>query len=112
MARDAHLAHDIKERLPIIPHENVADVDCCGCLIVKIKGGQADIVCNECAATIRTVPVGEVDGVMAALAETETAWSARCTHCGAVNAFPGASAVIAFVCRECGNGVEVNGPVQ
>jgi len=50
--------------LPIIPHEDIADVDCCGCLIVRVRGGEADILCNECAAVIRRVPVGDVEAAM------------------------------------------------
>jgi hypothetical protein len=43
--------------------EDIADVDCCGCLIVRVPGGEADILCNECAVVIRTVPVGDVEAL-------------------------------------------------
>ena len=43
--------------LPIIPHEHVADIDCCGCLMVSLREGKADIHCNECGEVLRTVPV-------------------------------------------------------
>ena len=99
-------------RLPIVPHVDVADVDCCGCLIVEINGDNAAIMCNECGATIRTVPVGDVERVMASLAATATVCSARCTHCGAVNVFRGMSTVDVFICSECGEGVEVVTPMQ
>jgi hypothetical protein len=59
MDRDAHPTCDINDRLPIIPHETLG-ADCCGCLYVRVDGDQADIVCNECAAVIRTVPAGDV----------------------------------------------------
>ena len=52
------------DHLPIIPHEHVAEVKCCGCLMVRLREGQADILCNECGDVIRTVPVGEVDSTM------------------------------------------------
>ena len=49
------------DNLPIIPHEHVADVDCCGCLMVSILEGRAAILRNECGAVIRTVPVAGVE---------------------------------------------------
>jgi NAD(P)-dependent dehydrogenase (short-subunit alcohol dehydrogenase family) len=27
--------------------EDIADVDCCGCLIVRVRGGEADILCKS-----------------------------------------------------------------
>src|ERR1051325_6658099 len=80
------------DHLPIIPHENVAAVDCCGCLIVRTREDTADLVCNECGGVIRTVPIRDVEAVMLELAQTDTVCSARCTHCGALNIFPGMSA--------------------
>ena len=106
MDRDAHLTGDINDRFPMIPHETLG-ADCCGCLYVRRDGDQADIVCNECSAVIRTLPAADVEAAMLALAETDTICSARCTHCGAVNTFPGFSAIEAFTCSECGEGVVV-----
>jgi hypothetical protein len=37
--------------------------------------------------------------------------SAVCPHCGALNTFPGFEAIFAFICRECGEGVNVEPPV-
>ena len=37
---------------------------CYGCLIVEVRGDQAANLCNECAAVIRTIPVGDIDAVM------------------------------------------------
>src|SRR5437868_1624466 len=80
------------DSVPIIPHGNVADVDCCGCLTVHTRGDQADIVCDECGAVIRTVAVGDVEAAILELAQTDTVCSAQCPHCGALNIFPGMSA--------------------
>jgi hypothetical protein len=97
---------------PIIPHEDVAKgVDCCGCLVVRANGDQAEIVCNECSALIRTVPVDEVEAVMALMASSEIC-SARCPCCGALNTFPGFSMIEAYVCTECGEGVTIDTPVH
>jgi len=97
--------------IPIVPHESLG-ADCCGCLIVRVRGDEADILCNECDAVIRTVPVVEVESVMLEMVKTDTICSAACTHCGALNTFPLFSAIQAFICRECGEGVDVVSPTQ
>jgi hypothetical protein len=94
--------------LLIVAHESVADVDCCGCLIVRTREGQADFVCNECGSVIRTVAVADIDATMLELAQTDTVCSARCPHCDALNFFPGMSAITAFICRDCAEGVVVS----
>jgi hypothetical protein len=111
MRREDHLLGDINERLPIIPHENLG-ANCCGCLYVRVEGKRADIVCNECAAVIRTVSVGDVERVVKELAQTDTICRARCTHCGTLNSFPGFAVVDVFVCPECGEGNAVANRVQ
>jgi len=111
MAGDEQLIDDINKGLPIIPHESLG-ADCCGCLIALINGDQADIVCNECGAAIRTVRVGDLHAAMSEMAQTDVMSSARCTHCGALNTFPGMSSVEAFICCECGEGVALVIPVQ
>ena len=101
------------EDLPIIPHENVVDLDCCGCLVVKMHDQTADIVCNECGALIETIPALEVKRALARLAQTDIVATARCPYCGAVNSFLGMEAIEAFVCRECVEGVDnTSGPVH
>jgi hypothetical protein len=74
-------------------------------LIVQVRGDQAEITCNECGAVVRTVPVEQAPAVMVRLAASGEICSARCTHCVALNTFPGFSAIDAFICSECGEGV-------
>jgi hypothetical protein len=100
---------------PIIPHEAVADVDCGGCLYVRERGQEADIVCNEWGAVLRTVLAEDGAAVMNAMmveVASDAMCSARCPHCGSLNTFPGSAAMEAFVCSECGKGVTVSLPVQ
>jgi hypothetical protein len=80
--------------------------------MVQVREGQADILCNECGAVVRTVSVSEVEITLRNLAQTDTIGSARCTHCGAPNTFPGFSVIEAFICSECGEGVDVELPTQ
>jgi hypothetical protein len=83
-----------------------------GCLMVHIREGQADILCNECSAVVRTVSVSELEATMLDLVQTDTICSARCTHCGALHTFPGFSVIEVFICSECGEAVDVELPTQ
>jgi hypothetical protein len=85
-----------------IPHADFGKPDCCGCLVGIIRGEEAEIVCNECAAVIRTVPAAELQQTLTEMELTLDCSSALCPHCGAANLFPGFSRMIAFTCRECG----------
>jgi hypothetical protein len=99
------MAIDPTTGYPVVPHEFVADVNCCGCLIVEPEGNLARIICNECGALIRTVPAAEVPAVLEQmLMSTGQGCSARCQHCDALNTFPGFSSIEAFICSECGEG--------
>jgi hypothetical protein len=106
-----HPTGDINDRLPIVPHQMLG-VDCCGCLYVRVDGELADIVCNECAAVIRSVPLADVERVVLEFDETDAVCSAVCTHCGELNTFSGWSTIEAFVCSACGQGVHVSNPAQ
>ena len=79
--------------------------------MVRVREGEADIPCNECGAVVCTVAAGDVEAAMLEMAQTDTICNARCMHCGALNTFPRFSAIEAFICSECGEGVVVNAPV-
>jgi len=100
------------DHLPIVPHKPADGSDCCGCLMVQVRGEAATILCNECSAVIEMVPVGEVEATMLKLSETDVFCSAQCSHCGAHRIFPGMSAILMFICSECGGVSEVERPVQ
>ena len=95
----------------IVPHEVATGADCEGCLIVQERGDLADIVCNECGKVIDTVPLERAGATLMELACREIC-SARCPHCGALNTFPGFTVIEAFICSECGEGVNAEGPIQ
>jgi hypothetical protein len=104
------MAHD-EQGFLIVPHEVATGADCCGCLIVQVRDDQADITCNECGAVIRTVAAERALAVMLEMA-SGLICGACCTHCGALNTFPGLSAIEAFICSVCGEGVAVTRSVQ
>lgn len=68
---------------------------------------QVDIVCNECDAVLRTVPVADIRRTLDEMELSLDVASEICSKCGAVNLFPGFSRMLAFRCRECGEGVKV-----
>jgi hypothetical protein len=73
------------EPYTIIPHEDVEKVESCGCVVVVERGDQADLICNECSALIRTVPLERAATTLAEMESTEIC-SARCMRCGALHA--------------------------
>jgi hypothetical protein len=62
--------------LPIVPHENIAEVDCCGCLMIRVREGQR-ISSARCGAVVRTVAVEDVE--TAVLRDADRCDLARCT---------------------------------
>ena len=76
------------DELPISRTRTLPNVDCCGYLIVRPRGDEAEILCNECGVVVRRVPIAEVYATITELVRTDTICSATCPHCGAVNSFP------------------------
>jgi hypothetical protein len=77
----------------------------CGYLVPVARGDQTALVCNECNAVVKAVENAEVEQALSEVLMSQPMCSARCTHCGALNVFPGFSAMLAFICSECGEGV-------
>ena len=76
------------------------------------RGNEADLVCNECGASLGTVPIAEVPQVLMRLAMDQGMCYATCPQCGAFNVIFGFTSVDAFTCRECGAGASVERAVQ
>ena len=92
----------------LVPHEP----DCDGFWMVVERGDMAEIKCNSCGEVIDTVPIERVGSRLMELAGAEMMCSALCPQCGALNLFPGYSVIKAFICRKCGEEVNVEGPGQ
>ena len=88
-----------------LPHADFGAADCCGCLTAVIRGDQADIVCNECGAVVRTVPVGAVQHVLTEMELTLDLCTEMCPYCGKVSVFSGYSRMDVYTCPECGKAV-------
>ena len=39
---------------PIIPH-STAGVDCCGCIVVNVRGKDVELSCNECGVVLGVI---------------------------------------------------------
>ena len=89
-----------------VPHEVATGADCDGCLTVVERGDLVEIICDACGTMIDTVPIDRAGLRLMELASDEIC-SARCPHCGAINVFRGYTVIEAFICRECGAGVNV-----
>jgi hypothetical protein len=95
----------------IVPHEIATGADCDGCIIVEDRGDMADLKCDSCGAVIDTVPIEHTGRRLMELGSDEIC-GARCPRCGATNLFRGYTVIETFVCRECGEAVNVERPVQ
>ena len=104
------MPQDEREYL-IVPHEVATGADCDGCLIVEEHGDMVEIKCNSCGGVVDTVPIRRAGTRLMELASAQLC-SARCPHCGATKVFRGFTVIEAFTCRECGEGVNVEWPVQ
>ena len=46
----------LEDAFPIIAHESTG-ADCCGCIVLKVTGKDAELRCNECGAVVGVVQV-------------------------------------------------------
>jgi hypothetical protein len=89
-------------------HPDFGDEKCCGCLYGLIEGEQGSILCNECSASVRTVPAVDLEKTLATMELSVDHATAVCSHCQSVNLFPGFSKMHAFVCPQCGKPVSLS----
>ena len=79
------------ERVPIIPHSDFGDPECCGCLFRVVQGDLAEIVCTECLVVVRTIPASDLQRTLDEMELEGDVASAVCPHCGATHLAPGFS---------------------
>jgi DNA-directed RNA polymerase subunit RPC12/RpoP len=105
------LVEPVEAAGPTLPHESFGDPECCGTLWGRARQNRpdiSDIICNECRAVIRTVATADLQRTLDEMESTLDMASARCPHCGSVNLFPGFSEMVAYVCNECGESVQLS----
>ncbi len=73
----------------------------------------SEFICSTCFSILLTFQRVKTEEAKASeIALAESVCSATCPHCGALNTFPGWSSMLAYICRECGEGVSVRDSVQ
>jgi hypothetical protein len=55
---------ELTGRLPIVGHEEVTGVDCCGCIIAAVEGSNVELRCNECGAVVGVVQIDILCGLL------------------------------------------------
>jgi hypothetical protein len=76
-----------------------------GCLIAVRAGENAEIRCNECDALIATVPIDQAEAAIIKLANFQDVTTERCPQLRGGQSIFGFSAMEAYVCKQCGEGV-------
>src|SRR4051812_45535777 len=89
----------------MLGHADWGDPDCCGIIVPLERDNVTDLKCTECGAVLKTIPTGEASAELDRMEAAGDVASAQCPHCGAVHLAPGLTTLLAFVCRECGEGV-------
>ena len=51
-------------RMPIVAHETITGVDCCGCIVAVVDGSNVELRCNECAAVVGVVVFEVLRGLL------------------------------------------------
>ena len=96
----------------LVPHADHGDPHCSGLIMASACGDQMELLCNECGTVIDTVPASEAQSTLLKMSMSEGVCSETCPHCGYQNVFTGVTSMIAFVCGQCGKGVDVKHSVQ
>jgi hypothetical protein len=50
--------------MPIVAHEHVTGVDCCGCIVAAVEGSNVELRCNECGAVVGVVQIDILRGLL------------------------------------------------
>jgi hypothetical protein len=64
MEQDRGPRDELTGRLPIVAHEEVTGVDCCGCIIAAVEGSNVELRCNECGAVVGVVQIDILCGLL------------------------------------------------
>jgi len=97
---DRELSNNLSGRIPIVPHETIAGVECCGCIVAEVEGTNVELRC-ECGSVVGVVQLEIIKGLLG-LDYARTA----CPHCGRVHMFAGLTAMKSYTCHGCGKAVK------
>jgi hypothetical protein len=54
---DCDASDKITCRMPIISHESVPGIDCCGRIIAAVEGSNIELRCNECGSAVGVLQI-------------------------------------------------------
>jgi hypothetical protein len=73
----------------IVPHSDHGDVECCGLIMIEVRGDKADLQCNECGVILKTVSAAEAEQVLGEMEAAQPSCAEGCPYCGHKNTFTG-----------------------
>jgi hypothetical protein len=95
--------HEAEREWQLLAHADFGAADCDGCLWPVIRGDQAEITCNSCAAVVRAVPVADLQRTYDEMElSLDPCAIEMCPRCGHINMFPGWTSMGAYTCSGCG----------
>jgi hypothetical protein len=50
--------------MPVVAHEAVTGVDCCGCIIAAVEDSTVELRCSECGAVVGVVQIDILCGLL------------------------------------------------
>ncbi len=91
----------------MLRHSAFGDSECSGSLRTSTQGDEAQLVCNECGAIVRTMPAADLNETLRDLELSMDVAGEICPNCTSVNLFLGSTQVSSFTCRSCGQEVYI-----
>lgn len=98
------LSDQLTGRMPIIPHETVPGIACCGSIVATVDGANVELLC-ECGAVVGVVRLE----ILKSLLALDCA-KATCPYCAREHRLPAGVAATAYICHHCGKLVDKADP--
>jgi hypothetical protein len=55
---------NLTDRMPIVPHDTIAGVDSCGCIVAAVDGTNVELQRNECGAVVGVIQIEVLRGLL------------------------------------------------
>jgi hypothetical protein len=100
---DREFSDELTALMPSVPHR-LSGVNCSGSIVAAVEGGNVELHCNHCGAVVGVVQVGIMEGLLGLDCPEAT-----CPHCGVENMIADLVEVAAYICKQCGKVVQIEG---
>ena len=64
---DSNRSAQLTGRMPIVAHETIASVDCCGCIVAALEDTNVELKCDECGDVVGVVQIDVLRGLLGPL---------------------------------------------